>query len=60
VEAAKAARRVKVNPWRALFSRRFQPQLVVLVALQVFNQMDGINTIMFYGKQVIVVDCSLP
>jgi hypothetical protein len=50
VEAAKAGRRVKVNPWRALFSRRFTPQLVVLVALQVFNQMDGINTIMFYGE----------
>jgi hypothetical protein len=35
LEAARAARRVRVNPWRALFSRRFAPQLVVLVALQV-------------------------
>lgn len=50
--AAKAAQRVTVNPWRALFSRRFTPQLVVLVALQVFNQMDGINTIMFYAPQL--------
>lgn len=51
LEAARAARRVQHNPWRSLFSRRFTPQLVVLVALQVFNQMDGINTIMFYGEQ---------
>lgn len=52
VVAAKAAQRVTINPWRALFSRRFTPQLVVLVALQVFNQMDGINTIMFYAPQL--------
>lgn len=50
LEAARAARRAQHNPWRSLFSRRFAPQLVVLVALQVFNQMDGINTIMFYGE----------
>jgi hypothetical protein len=43
VAAAAAARRVTINPWRAIFRRRFLPQLVVLVALQVFNQMDGIN-----------------
>lgn len=35
VDAARAARRVRVNPWRAMFSRRFTPQLVVLIALQV-------------------------
>jgi hypothetical protein len=49
-DAAKASRRMTVNPWRAIFSRRFRPQLIVLVALQVFNQMDAINTIMFYDK----------
>lgn len=52
VDAARAARRVRVNPWRAMFSRRFTPQLVVLIALQVFNQMDGINTIMFWAPQL--------
>lgn len=52
LEAARAARRAQHNPWRSLFSRRFTPQLVVLVALQVFNQMDGINTIMFYGERL--------
>lgn len=51
-DAAVAARSTKVNPWRAIFSRKFTPQLVTIVALQVFNQLDGINSIMFYAPQV--------
>jgi hypothetical protein len=50
-DAAVAARSMKVNPWRAIFSRKFIPQLVTIVALQVFNQLDGINSIMFYAPQ---------
>jgi hypothetical protein len=50
-DAAAASRSVKVNPWRAIFSRKFAPQLVTIVALQVFNQLDGINSIMFYAPQ---------
>ncbi|WIA37403.1 hypothetical protein OEZ86_014328 [Tetradesmus obliquus] len=51
-DAAVAARSTKVNPWRAIFSRKFTPQLVTIVALQVFNQLDGINSIMFYAPQL--------
>jgi hypothetical protein len=50
-DAAAASRSTKVNPWRAIFSRKFAPQLVTIVALQVFNQLDGINSIMFYAPQ---------
>lgn len=51
-DAAQAAHNLTVNPWRAIFSRKFTPQLVILVALQVFNQLDGINSIMFYAPQL--------
>eukprot|EP00775_Hariotina_reticulata_P013342 gene13342-13470_t len=52
VDAAQQAHSIRVNPWRTMFSRRYVPQLVTIVALQVFNQMDGINTIMFYAPQL--------
>ncbi|KAF8065876.1 STP13 [Scenedesmus sp. PABB004] len=51
-DAADAAHAVRANPWRAMFSRKFTPQLVILVALQIFNQLDGINSIMFYAPQL--------
>lgn len=52
VDAARAAHNTSINPWRALFSKRFAPQLIILVALQMFNQLDGINSIMFYAPQL--------
>jgi hypothetical protein len=51
-DAAVAAHSMKFNPWRAIISRKFMPQLVTIVALQIFNQLDGINSIMFYAPQV--------
>jgi hypothetical protein len=52
VEAAKFARSIQKNQWRAMFSKRYIPQVVVCIALPIFNQLDGINSIMFYAPQL--------
>lgn len=33
--------------WGTIFRRRYLPQLVMTIALPIFNQFDGINSIMF-------------
>ncbi|XP_017221706.1 sugar transport protein 13 [Daucus carota subsp. sativus] len=48
VEVSRVAREVK-HPFRNLVLRRNRPQLVVAVALQIFQQFTGINAIMFYA-----------
>ncbi|KAK8959214.1 Sugar transport protein 13 [Platanthera guangdongensis] len=46
--ASEAARQVK-HPFRNLLKRRNRPQLVIAVAMQIFQQFTGINAIMFYA-----------
>ncbi|XP_078430017.1 sugar transport protein MST4-like [Wolffia australiana] len=48
VRASEQARRVK-HPFRNLTKRRSRPQLVIAIAMQVFQQFTGINAIMFYA-----------
>ncbi|KAL0388623.1 UNVERIFIED_CONTAM: Sugar transport protein 13 [Sesamum radiatum] len=48
VEASRVAKLVK-HPFRNLLMRRNRPQLVIAVALQIFQQFTGINAIMFYA-----------
>lgn len=48
VQASNAARQVK-HPFRNLLKRRNRPQLVIAIALQIFQQFTGINAIMFYA-----------
>ncbi|KNA10135.1 hypothetical protein SOVF_147230 [Spinacia oleracea] len=48
VEASRVAQLVK-NPFRNLLKRRNRPQLIISIALQVFQQFTGINAIMFYA-----------
>ncbi|GMH08421.1 hypothetical protein Nepgr_010261 [Nepenthes gracilis] len=48
VEASRVAKLVK-HPFRNLVHRRNRPQLVIAVALQIFQQFTGINAIMFYA-----------
>ncbi|XVE66012.1 hypothetical protein DITRI_Ditri08aG0047400 [Diplodiscus trichospermus] len=48
VEASRVAKQVK-HPFRNLLKRRNRPQLVIAVALQIFQQCTGINAIMFYA-----------
>ncbi|KAK7837002.1 sugar transport protein 13 [Quercus suber] len=48
VEASRVAKAVK-HPFRNLLQRKNRPQLIIAVALQVFQQFTGINAIMFYA-----------
>lgn len=48
VEASRVAKQVK-HPFKNLLTRRNRPQLVIAVALQIFQQFTGINAIMFYA-----------
>ncbi|KAJ1695169.1 hypothetical protein LUZ63_011867 [Rhynchospora breviuscula] len=48
VRASEMARQVK-HPFRNLMKRRSRPQLVIAIAMQVFQQFTGINAIMFYA-----------
>ncbi|XP_062108379.1 sugar transport protein 13 [Humulus lupulus] len=48
VEASRIAKEVK-HPFRNLLKRKNRPQLIIAVALQIFQQLTGINAIMFYA-----------
>lgn len=48
VEASRKAKEVK-HPFRNLLKRRNRPQLTIAIALQIFQQLTGINAIMFYA-----------
>ncbi|KAL6548399.1 Sugar transport protein 13 [Orobanche gracilis] len=48
VEASRVAKLVK-HPFRNLLMRRNRPQLIIALALQIFQQFTGINAIMFYA-----------
>jgi MFS family permease len=48
VEASRVARNVK-HPFRSILQRRNRPLLAITVLLQMFQQMTGINAIMFYA-----------
>ncbi|KAK1351717.1 Sugar transport protein 13 [Heracleum sosnowskyi] len=48
VEASRVAKEVK-QPFRNLLMTENRPQLVITVALQIFQQLAGINAIMFYA-----------
>lgn len=50
-EAVKEASRVS-NPWRTIMQRRYRPQLVLAIAIPLFQQLAGINSIMFYAPQL--------
>ncbi|GKD63221.1 sugar transport protein 13, partial [Tanacetum coccineum] len=48
VEASRIAKEIK-HPFRNLLQRKNRLQLVIVVALQIFQQVTGINAIMFYA-----------
>ncbi|XAR63990.1 hypothetical protein NMG60_11024168, partial [Bertholletia excelsa] len=48
VDASEASKRVR-NPWKNIMERRYRPQLVIVLLIPIFQQLTGINVIMFYA-----------
>ncbi|KAG5152935.1 hypothetical protein JHK84_029407 [Glycine max] len=48
LHASRVAKEVK-HPFRNILKRKNRPQLVICIALQIFQQFTGINAIMFYA-----------
>ncbi|KAJ0042517.1 hypothetical protein Pint_18806 [Pistacia integerrima] len=46
--ASEATKQVK-HPWRNLLKRQYRPQLILAVLLPFFQQITGINVVMFYA-----------
>ncbi|XP_037451415.1 sugar transport protein MST4-like [Triticum dicoccoides] len=52
VEASRVAHDIK-NPFRSLLQRRNRPLLLITILLQMFQQLTGINAIMFYAPVLL-------
>ncbi|KAK1380513.1 Sugar transport protein MST6 [Heracleum sosnowskyi] len=48
LEASEVARQVK-DPWKNIRKRKYRPQLVITLLIPFFQQLTGINVIMFYA-----------
>ncbi|KAL2253235.1 sugar carrier protein C [Sesamum indicum] len=48
VAASEASRRVE-HPWRNLLQKKYRPHLTMAIAIPFFQQLTGINVIMFYA-----------
>ncbi|XVE49720.1 hypothetical protein DITRI_Ditri01bG0103700 [Diplodiscus trichospermus] len=48
IDASEAAKKVD-HPWRNILQPRYRPQLVLCVLIPFFQQLTGINVIMFYA-----------
>ncbi|KAG8365460.1 hypothetical protein BUALT_Bualt18G0107100 [Buddleja alternifolia] len=48
VAASEESRKVE-HPWRNLLQRKYRPQLTMAIAIPFFQQLTGINVIMFYA-----------
>jgi MFS family permease len=50
-EAVRISKSAK-NPWRTITQRRYWPQLIISIMVPIFQQLTGINAIMFYAPQL--------
>jgi hypothetical protein len=50
-EAVEVSRAVR-NPYRTIIKRRYWPQLTLSILIPMFQQLTGINAIMFYAPQL--------
>lgn len=48
IEASEAARKVD-RPWANILGKKYRPQLIMAIAIPFFQQLTGINVIMFYA-----------
>ncbi|KAF8024678.1 hypothetical protein BT93_F1759 [Corymbia citriodora subsp. variegata] len=53
VEASKASKAVK-HPWRNLGKRKYRPHLIMSVFIPMFQQLTGINVVMFYAPVLFI------
>eukprot|EP00775_Hariotina_reticulata_P001911 gene1911-2244_t len=51
-EAVNVSNSVKTNPYRTILKRRYWPQLFITILIPAFQQLTGINAIMFYAPQL--------
>jgi len=51
-EAVRIDQSIKTNPYRTICQRRYWPQLVITILIPMFQQLTGINAIMFYAPQL--------
>ncbi|PKA45695.1 Sugar carrier protein C [Apostasia shenzhenica] len=49
IKAASEEAKLVRHPWRNIFERRYRPQLIMSVFIPLFQQLTGINVIMFYS-----------
>ncbi|XP_022725049.1 sugar transport protein 10-like [Durio zibethinus] len=49
VEASEAAKKVEVHPWRSILEPRHRPYLVICTLVPFFQQLTGINVVVFYA-----------
>ncbi|PKU84602.1 Sugar carrier protein C [Dendrobium catenatum] len=49
IKAAGEESKAVKNPWRSIAQRRYRPQLTMAVLIPFFQQLTGINVIMFYA-----------
>jgi SP family galactose:H+ symporter-like MFS transporter len=52
LSAIKESFSLKSANWQQLFSKKIRPVLIIAVALGVFQQFFGINTVMYYGPTI--------
>ncbi|XP_010676976.1 sugar transport protein 1 [Beta vulgaris subsp. vulgaris] len=48
IAASEASKKVK-HPWRSLLKKQYRPPLIFSIAIPMFQQLTGINVIMFYA-----------
>ncbi|XP_010253802.1 PREDICTED: sugar transport protein 4 [Nelumbo nucifera] len=48
IDASESAKQVQ-HPWKNIIDRRYRPQLVMSIMIPFFQQLTGINVIMFYA-----------
>jgi hypothetical protein len=51
-EAVRIDQSIKTNPYKTITQRRYWPQLVITILIPMFQQLTGINAIMFYAPQL--------
>ncbi|KAK1295890.1 Sugar transport protein 10 [Acorus calamus] len=48
VDASESSKQVQ-HPWKNILERKYRPQLIMAIAIPFFQQLTGINVIMFYA-----------